>query len=83
MESPGLSLAEHSLTNADEGFQINIIPRERIKNASKNTNNLTQDLTINESFSVARERKKFYLENITSFLSKEQLSAMVKVNYLF
>lgn len=83
METQNLSLSEKSEISTDDTFKINFIPKEKIKMTSKLNNNLTQNLTLNESFSISREKKNFYLENITSFLIKEDLDQLIKVNYLF
>jgi len=64
-------------------FNIKIIPKEKIKYSSKLYNNFNQDLSLNESFSISRERKIFYLKNITSLLNKQNFEEFLKVNFYF
>jgi len=86
--SPSISFAEQSnlsSTNDTTTFKINYIPKEKIKKSSILNTGISfhQDCMLNESYSVSREKKNFYLENMTSFLQKENLDQLIKVNFYF
>lgn len=76
---------KYLINDSNCNFQINYIPKEKIKFSSKlyNENYIyNPEPSINESFSCfAKDQKCFLIENITSFFKTDEFKTLIQVKY--